>query len=158
MAPSSTCKQQPDSWCKGLSSTFNLSSSTRTARWKPGGSSVRGTDVQIPPARGAQAQRGAAEQYGTQQEEQHARAEQLPLCLSPAGHGDVHTEPTNANLPPTTCIDKDAFGKATPQCTRQTAAYNFIWKAKFLHWLEKAQKQLILLSALSGTCRLRGAK
>lgn len=48
MAPSSTCKQQPDSWCKGLSRMFNLSSSTYTARWEPGGSLVRGTDVRIP--------------------------------------------------------------------------------------------------------------
>lgn len=45
-----------------------------------------------PPARGVQAQRGAAEQYGTQQGEQQAGAEQLLLRLSPAAHGDVHVE------------------------------------------------------------------
>lgn len=101
---------------------------------------MRGTDVQIPPARGAQAQRGAAEQYGTQQEEQHARAEQLPLCLSPAGHGDVHTEPTNANLPPTTCIDKDAFGKAITAVHSANRCLQFHLEGKVFALVRKSTK------------------
>lgn len=134
VAPSSTCKQQPDSQCKGLSSMFNLSSSPHTARWEPGGSLVQGTDVPIP----QQGERGHSEvQPSNMALSRKSSVQGLSSCLSafsPAGYVDVHVE--EPQMP--TCLQPLASTrmlsvKQPLQCTWQTAADNFIQKAKLLH-------------------------
>lgn len=93
-----------------------------------------------PPAWGMQAQWGAGKQYGTQQEEQNTRSEQLPFCLLPAAKPMCTERIRNASLPPTTCIDKDAFSKVTMAVCSINHYSEFHLKGKSFALVKKSSK------------------
>lgn len=71
---------------------------------------MQGTDVQIPQHGEC---RHSEEQLSNMALSRKSSTQGLSSCLSPAAKTVCIQKITNANLPPTTCIDNDAFSKVT---------------------------------------------